>query len=80
MGLSDRDKAVLEFERLEWRYLGAKVAEVRDRFGLSEPRYFQLVNHLIDQPEAMAYDAPTVRRLQRLREQRARVRSSTRER
>ena len=76
--LSDRDQAMLEFERLTWRYPGAKETAISEQFGLSATRYFQILNELLDRPEALAYDAVTVKRLRRLRESRRRKRSARR--
>ncbi len=43
-GLSPRDREVLAFERQWWKYAGAKEQAIRDRFGLSATRYYQLLN------------------------------------
>ena len=41
-GLTARERAVLAFERQWWRYAGAKEAAIREEFGLSPTRYYQL--------------------------------------
>lgn len=74
--LSDRDREILEFERLHWRYPAAKETAVMERFDMSITRYLQIRDGLIDDPAAMAYDAQLVKRLRRLRESRRAVRSS----
>jgi hypothetical protein len=74
MGLSDRDRAILEFERDWWQRAGSKEANIRERFDLSTTRYYELLNALLDQPEAEAHDPLVVRRLRRLRDQRRRAR------
>jgi hypothetical protein len=76
-GLSLRDRDVLDFERGCWQRQGPKERAIRDRFGFSAARYQQLLNRLIDRPEALAYDPMLVRRLRRLREQRRRRRIAT---
>lgn len=76
--LSDRDRAILEFERLRWRYLGAKESAIREQFGWSAVRHAQVLGVLIDRPEAWAYDAQLVKRLRGLREARQRQRSGRR--
>ncbi len=76
--LADRDRAILEFERQWWRYAGAKEQAVRDLFDMSATRYYQVLNALIDRPEAMAHDPMLVRRLRRLRSSRQRARSARR--
>lgn len=75
---NDRDREMLELERTWWKYEGAKTTAIRERFDLSPTRYYQRLNWLLDRPEAVAYDPMTVRRLQRLRDQRQRQRSARR--
>ena len=76
--LAERDRAILDFERQWWRYAGAKEQAVRDLFEMSATRYYQVLNALIDRPEALAADPLLVRRLRRLRSQRQRQRSARR--
>ena len=75
-GLTRRDEEILEFERQWWRYAGAKEQAVRERFGMSATRYYQVLNGLLDQPEALAFDPVTVGRLRRLRSSRQRRRAA----
>jgi hypothetical protein len=77
-GLSDRDREILEFERQWWKYAGAKETAVREQFDMSATRYYQVLNALIDRPEALAVDPLLVRRLRRLRAARQRQRSARR--
>src|SRR5665811_1910459 len=74
--LSERDAAMLDFERQWWKYAGAKEQAVREKFDMSSTRYYQVLNALIDKPEALAADPLLVRRLRRLRSQRQRQRSA----
>ena len=74
MALSEREKAILDFERSWWKEVGPKRAEIRRRFGLSATRYYQIVGGLLSSPDAAAYDPLVVRRLKRLRSQRRRAR------
>lgn len=67
--LTDTHRRIIDFERAWYRYLGAKAQAVRTTFGHNLVRHAQIVNWLLDQPEAEAYDPITVRRLRRLREQ-----------
>ncbi|MCW2815306.1 MAG: hypothetical protein JWN84_2761 [Nocardioides sp.] len=76
--LSDRDLAILELERSWWRYPGAKDTAVREKFDMTPTRYYQVLNALIDRPEALEADAMLVRRLRRLRDERARQRTARR--
>jgi hypothetical protein len=77
-GLSQRDQEILAFERLWWKYAGAKEQAVREQFGMSATRYYQVLNVLIDRPEALVYDPLLVKRLRRLRAARQRQRSARR--
>lgn len=77
-GLSERDREILDFERMWWKYAGAKEQAVRDKFEMSSTRYYQVLNVLIDRPEALAHDPLLVRRLRRLRAARQRQRSARR--
>src|SRR3954451_14884520 len=60
--LSDRDREILEFERQWWKYAGAKETAVREQFDMSATRYYQVLNALIDRPEAMEVDLLVRRR------------------
>jgi hypothetical protein len=76
--LSDRDAEILAFERQWWKFAGAKEQAVREKFQMSATRYYQVLNALIDKPEALAVDPLLVKRLRRLRETRQRARSARR--
>jgi hypothetical protein len=76
--LTERDRAMLDFERQWWRYAGSKEQAVRDLFGMSATRYYQVLNALIDRPEAVEYDPMLVKRLRRLRSARQRQRTARR--
>ena len=77
-GLSQRDREILEFERHWWKYAGAKEQAVREKFDMSSTRYYQVLNALIDRPDALEADPLLVRRLRRLRASRQRQRSARR--
>ncbi|MQS12854.1 DUF3263 domain-containing protein [Streptomyces kaniharaensis] len=68
--LSERDRAVLELEGRQWRTAGAKERAIREELGLSGTRYYQLLNALLDRPEAVAHAPVLVNRLRRVREAR----------
>ena len=76
--LSERDQQILAFERLWWKYAGAKEQAVREKFAMSATRYYQVLNALIDRPEALAFDPLLTKRLRRLRSARQRQRSARR--
>ncbi len=76
--LNQRDAELLAFERQWWKFAGAKEQAIRDKFGMSATRYYQVLNALIDKPEALAQDPLLVKRLRRLRATRQRNRSAKR--
>ena len=78
VGLSRREHEMLTFERHWWRQAGAKETAIRDRFGVPPTRYYQVLNALVDKPEALAADPLLVRRLRRLRASRQRTRAARR--
>ncbi len=71
-GLAERDLRILDFERQWWKHAGAKEQAIRDQFGLSATRYYQVLNALLEQPAALAHDPVLVGRLRRLRASRSR--------
>ena len=77
-GLNRRDREILAFERQWWKYAGAKEQAIRELFDMSSTRYYQVLNGLIDTPEALAADPMLVKRLRRLRSSRQRQRSARR--
>ncbi|KAA9161843.1 DUF3263 domain-containing protein [Amycolatopsis acidicola] len=77
-GLSERELAILAFERQWWRYAGAKEQAIREQFELSPTRYYQLLNQLLEKPEALAADPMLVKRLRKLRTARQRKRVARR--
>src|SRR5690349_9974272 len=77
-GLSERDEQVLAFERQWWKYAGAKESAIRELFDMSATRYYQVLNALLDKPEAMAADPLLIKRLRRLRTSRQRTRAARR--
>jgi hypothetical protein len=79
MALSDRDRAVLDFERSWWIMSGigrfpTKEACIRERLDLSPARYYQLLNRLVERPDAADYDPLVVHRVRRRRSRRRRER------
>ncbi|MDP9239898.1 MAG: DUF3263 domain-containing protein [Actinomycetota bacterium] len=76
--MSRREREILAFERQWWRYAGAKEQAIRDLFDMSATRYYQVLNALIDRPEALIADPMLVKRLRRLRAERQRQRSARR--
>ncbi|MBA2496491.1 MAG: DUF3263 domain-containing protein [Acidimicrobiia bacterium] len=74
MALTERDRAILDFERSWWGEPEPKESRIRARFELSPTRYYEILTGLLDAPEAMDYDPLVVRRLRRVRDRRRRQR------
>lgn len=77
MELTERDKAILDFERSWWSQSGPKETLIVDKFDLSASRYYQILNELVDTDAAYDHDPLVVRRLRRLRDRRRRARTQT---
>lgn len=73
--LSERDVRLLTFERSTWRSPGAKEQAIVDVLGITVTRYYQLLNDLIDRPDALKFDPVLVKRLRAQRARRQRIRS-----
>ncbi|MBA4023352.1 MAG: DUF3263 domain-containing protein [Gordonia sp.] len=77
-GLTRREHDILAFERQWWKYAGAKEEAIKELFGLSATRYYQVLNALVDRPESLAADPMLVKRLRRLRASRQKARAARR--
>ena len=69
--LTDRDIAILDFEREWWQHPGAKEDSIRQVFGLSGARYYQVLGALLVSEAALAYDPMLVKRLLRIKNERS---------
>jgi len=74
--LTDLEVRILEFERNWWRFAGAKETAIKELFDLTAPRYYQLLNDLIDREDALLAAPMLVKRLRRLREARMAARTA----
>jgi hypothetical protein len=74
VALSERERAILDFERSWWTEPGPKELAIRTRFKFSPTCYYRLLGLLIDSPDAASYDPLVVRRLRRIRDRRRRAR------
>ena len=77
-GLTRREHDVLAFERQWWKYAGSKEDAIKELFSMSATRYYQVLNALVDRPEALAADPMLVKRLRRMRSTRQRARTARR--
>ena len=74
--LTDLEKQILDFEAKWWRDPSGKAAVIPAEFRLAVPRYYELLNEIVDKPEALAYAPVTSRRVIRLRTQRQSTRQA----
>jgi hypothetical protein len=77
-GLTEREHAILAFERQWWKYAGAKERAIKEIFDLSPTRYYQLLNNLVEKTAAEQADPMLVKRLRRQRSTRQRARAARR--
>ena len=75
-GLSELEARLLEFEGTWWKFAGAKESAIKELFDLNAPRYYQLLNDLIDREDALIAAPMLVKRLRRLREARMSARTA----
>jgi hypothetical protein len=67
--LTARERALIDFEREWWQLGSRKDVAIRERFEMSASTYYRALHGLIDRADAMQYDALTVLRLRKRREQ-----------
>jgi hypothetical protein len=72
--LSERERAIIEFEGTWWMHDDPRDILIRARFACSAEEYYQQLNQLLDHPGALSVDPLVVRRLRRNRERRRRAR------
>lgn len=72
--LGPRERAVLDFEARPFKNAGRKEQAIRDEFDIPPTQYFQILNALLDDPDALGYAPTLVARLRRLREARQQAR------
>ncbi len=72
--LTERDRALLDFERDAWTFDDPKDVLIRARFGCSPDDYYAELNRVLDHPAALSHDPLGVRRLRRFRDRRRRAR------
>ena len=77
-GLTRREHDILAFERQWWKYAGAKEEAIKELFAMSATRYYQVLNALVDRPEALAADPMLVKRLRRQRASRQKAKAARR--
>ncbi len=69
-GLSERERAILDFETSWWKIAAEKDQLIRERFHISPARYAQVIDGLTNNENAFIYRPFVVQRLRRERENR----------
>lgn len=75
--LTSEELAVLDFEK-NWRGRSTRKNDAIQGLGMSPSHYYLVLGRVIEKPEALMEEPELVRRLRRLREQRAAERHGTR--
>ena len=75
--ISDRQRAILDFERSWWTLDEPRDFAIRARFQCSVEEYRTELHDLLDDPQTVEIDPLLVRRLQRQRSRRRRERTET---
>lgn len=68
--LSQRDRAILDFEQSWWESATPRDQAVREQFQLTESEYAEVLNQLIVSEAALLAEPLLIRRLRRLRDRR----------
>ena len=76
--LTERDKLVLDNAGRFYRYNGALERDAKDELDMSGTTFYQVLNRLLDDPEALAYAPTTVNRWRRQRVERQRAKDPRR--
>lgn len=75
--MTPQQKEILQFERRWYAAAGNKEADIREHFGLSAVRYYQLLNAILDRPDALTAEPVLVKRLLRIRNSRQAARRAS---
>ncbi len=74
VSLTERQRAILEFERTWWTMEGDKEPLIRARFTCTPDAYYEELNQVLQDPDALDVDPLVVRRLLRFRDLKRRAR------
>lgn len=74
MALSERDVAILDFERTCFQHDGPKEERIRRDLAISPTRYYEILGALVESTAAYEYDPLTVVRVRKARGERRRIR------
>lgn len=66
--MDDLGRQILKLEKQFPKYGGAKDHVIRERFNMSATSYFQILNAMLDDPEAAWAEPVLINRLRRIRD------------
>ncbi|RBP66363.1 uncharacterized protein DUF3263 [Brevibacterium sanguinis] len=66
--MNELERKVLDFEKRHPKYNGAKDDAIRQEFDMSATAYYQILNQLLDSPDALEAEPALINRLRRIRE------------
>ncbi|RRQ26268.1 DUF3263 domain-containing protein [Rhodococcus sp. Eu-32] len=72
--MNDQQRAILDFEKRFYATQSGKENDIREQFGMSAVRYYQILTALLDEADALAAEPVLVKRLRRIRDSRAKLR------
>lgn len=72
--MTDDERTAIRLAAAHYRWAARRNADVREQLGMTPTRFWQYVGGLIERADVVAQMPVEVRRLRRLREQRAEVR------
>ena len=61
--LTALEQAILDFETRRWRSAGPKESAIREDLGITATRYYQVLNGLLEDERAIAYNPVLLRAL-----------------
>ena len=75
--MTPQQMAILEVEKRWYTAQGNKEADIREQLDLSAVRYYQILNAILDRPDALAAEPVLVKRLLRIRSSRQAARRAS---
>jgi hypothetical protein len=75
--MTEQEHAIMRFESKWWRLAGSKESAIRDEFGFSPTRYYQLLHGLLSRQDVEAAYPVLVHRLRRQAARATRTRTLT---
>lgn len=75
--MTPQQETMLAIEKRFYTTQSGKENDIAEELGMSAVRYYQSLNALLDDPEALAAEPVLVKRLRRIRDSRAKLRRAS---